>query len=238
MLKKTMVMGIILTGICTAPTLAHTSYFKSGFLAGAHIGVSQITESFQSNFNTNDPILGSSAVSAKARRTSGLVGIIGGYRHIFNEWYTLGMDISLNFLTKNDLTKLINHIHDFNFRNTLSRQYNVTPSINLGKIICDRFHVSLGLGLAISRFKLRVDDVDNPASYNTSQTRLGFVSAVGVEYAVTHNVSILGNVSYEIYQNMKKTFNVNSSTGLPNSKYTSSIRPQYLTFKVGMVYRF
>lgn len=239
MFIKSIVLGSLLTGIFATPMFAYTPHFKSGFLAGAHVGIANNTGSYRGIFFTNDATGETSLLSSRTRKTSALLGVFGGYRHVFPEGYTFGVDVSLNFLTHNELSVQFSHFNEFNFKNSLSRQYNITPSINFGKIMCDRFHVYLGLGLAITRFKLRVEDIgDNPASFKASQTLLGFVPAIGVEYSLTHNVSVFGNVSYEVYQNMKKTFNVSSSTMLPGSTYTSAIRPQYLILKIGGAYRF
>lgn len=241
MLKKTVVLGSVVAGICAAPTMAHGSYFKSGFLAGGHVGVSNGWGSFNDVFNPNQAVGDASNASGKGRKTSALLGVFGGYRHIFNEGFTLGMDVAANFLTNNELKKTLNHIQggvDFPFIDKLTRQYAVIPSINIGKIFCGRYHAYLGLGLAISKFKHSTNIVDAAATVNSSQVRLGFVPTVGIEYAVTHNVSVFGNVSAEIYQKLSKTYDVSAQTGLPGATYKSSISPRYVNLKVGAVYRF
>lgn len=239
MLKKTVVLGSILTAMCAAPTLANPANFKSGFLAGGHVGASFGSGRFNSNFDTNDVNLGVSSVSGRANKTSALFGVLGGYRHVFQEGYTIGFDISANIFTNNELKKQLTHDigADFPFDNKLSRRFSVIPSINFGKTFCGRWHVALGLGLGVSRFHQHVYSVDFNTTGKSSTTKLGFVPSVGVEYAATQNISITGSLSYEIYKKVHKKFDT-LVPELAGSSYTSSISPRYLTLKVGAVYRF
>lgn len=241
MFKKTLVLGSLVVSMCSMPTLAQSNFYKSGFLVGAHLGTSFGSGSFNGVFNPNQAVGNVSSVSGKSRKTNALLGVFGGYRYIFNEGLTIGGDVSANFLTSSEIKRRLIHIQgadSFPFINRLSHQYSIVPSINFGKVICNRFHAYLGLGLAISKFRQKVDVVDADASVNVSQIRLGFVPTAGIEYAVTHNVSIFGNVSYEIYKKISKNFDISAVTGLPGSVYASSVSLRYLTLKVGAVYRF
>jgi len=223
-----------------SPSMAH-SFYKSGFLAGAQVGVSFGKGKYNSSLNFN-PIFAVNSVSASGsgNKTAALFGLLGGYRHLFNQDYTIGLIIEANLLTGNEIKKNLGHTSPFgtaNFNNSLKKSFTVIPTVALGKVFCGRWHASLGLGLAIARFKLQATGVGtNPAfSQNANQTKIGFVPSLGVEYAATQNVSIIGNVAYEIYGKMSKTL---TSPTTQLITYATSVKPTYLTLKVGAVYRF
>lgn len=247
MLKKNLILGSVLAATCASSIFARPSFFKSGFLAGAHIGASYGLGRFNSNFNTNS-LLGVGAASKRTEKFSELFGILGGYRHVLHEEYTIGFDISANIFSNNEFNKKISHTFSgvtrpIVFVNKLSRRLSITPSINFGKIFCGRWHVVLGFGLGVSRF---YQDVANQLSVRgvfksdeSSIIKLGFVPSIGVEYAATQDISWVGNLSYEIYQKVSKKFGDRlTSPWLPGSSYKTSINPRYLTLKVGAVYRF
>ncbi len=243
MLKKTAALGSVLALLSTAPTLAH-SYFKSGFLAGAHVGTSSGSGSFNSSFDKGIGLI--PTASGKVRKTSALFGILAGYRHFLQDGFSVGLDITGNIFSKNELNKQLDHIAlglTFPFKNKLSRRYSVIPTVNFGKTFCDRWYASVGFGMGISSFKQEVTNLTRFAdgsirSPSTTFTKLGFVPSVGVEYAATQNVSIAGNISYEIYKKISKKYNSQQLTGANGSSYTSSISPRYLTLRIGAVYRF
>jgi hypothetical protein len=241
MLKKTVALGALLTTISSMPTLAHSSYYKSGFLAGAHVGYSFGSGTFNGIANLNVAVVPLLSASGKANKSGPLIGLLGGYRHIFNQGFTIGADVTANIFGNNELKKQLNHTFaavTSPFINHLKRNYSIIPSINFGKVLCDRFHVALGLGLGITRFKQQVDNVNALVSVSASQTKLGFVPSLRAEYAATQNVSFTGDVSYEMYQKVKKQFGQNAIPASPGSSYTSSISPKFLTLKIGAVYRF
>lgn len=150
------------------------------------------------------------------------------------------MIIEANLLTANEIKKSLFHTGThLQFDNKVKKTFTVIPTVALGKVFCGRWHASIGLGLAISSFKQQVDTINvNPAlSGNANQRKIGFVPSIGVEYAATQNVSIMGNVAYEIYGKMTKTL-TNPAYAIGPASYTTSVTPKYLTLKVGAVYRF
>lgn len=241
MLKKTAAFGSFLTVLCASSTLAHGPNFKSGFLAGAHVGYSFGSGKFNNTFNANPGFaLAPSSLSGSSKKSGALFGIFGGYRHIFNQSYTIGANLEVNIFGSNELNKQL--IHTFPplsipVTTRFKRTFNVIPSVTLGKIFCGHYHVSLGLGLAFARFKQQVinnfNNNTNVSGSNT-QTKMGVVPSLGVEYAATKNVSIYGNLSYEIYSKLSKTVSPDFGGG----SYATSIKPKYTTLKVGAVYRF
>ncbi|MGV8948741.1 MAG: outer membrane protein [Candidatus Paracaedibacter sp.] len=246
MLKKTAAFGSLLTILCASSTLAHGPNFKSGFLAGAHVGISSGSGKFNSTFNIN-PVapVNSSSANGTARKTALLMGFFGGYRQVLHEGYTVGFNIEANFFNNDELSKKIAHFSNpppsIDINNRLKRSFNVIPSVSLGRVFCGRWHASLGLGLAITKFKQQINITSaplRPLSANVSGTKLGFVPSVGLEYAATQNISLTGNISYEIYKKLNNSFNVDATGAPAPSSYTSSISPKYLMFKVGATYRF
>ena len=246
MLKKTAAFGSLLTVLCASSTLAHGPNFKSGFLAGAHVGYSFGSGKFNNTLTQTNPgvvallVNPASTVSSSASKSGPLFGVFGGYRQLFNQNYTLGVILEANILGSNEFSKQATHtfttvggvVVPLSVTNRMKRTFNVIPSVSVGKVFCDRYHVSLGLGVAIARFKQQV--TFPVASRGSAQTKIGIVPSIGVEYAATKNVSIVGNFSYEIYKKINKIYN-----DLPGGiVYASSVKPRYATLKIGAAYRF
>lgn len=247
MVKKIVVLGALGVAMSSS-SMAQAPYFKSGFLVGAHVGIANGWGRFRNSLDVNNDALFdtfSQQVSHRGRETVGFFGISSGYRHVFNEGYTVGVEISANFPVENDLERQFNHeVQGLSnpFDHKLSCRFSVIPSIHFGKIMGDRWHIALGLGLGISRFQYRVqfrDDANNPVAKFLT-TKSGFVPSISVEYAVATNVSLVGSLSYEFYKKLSKTFD--KSLTFPvfqgDDSYTSSIAPRYCTFKIGGIYRF
>lgn len=243
MLKKSVAYGALLATVCMTPSLAH-SFYKTGFLAGAQVGASFGNGKFNSTFNPPlAALLGSSTGSGSARKTSATFGLLGGYRNIFNQDSTFGFNLEANVFSNNQLNKQFSHFPNNALatiaNNQLKKNFSIIPSVTLGKIFNGRWHASLSLGLAITRFKQTVTAVTGPIAGNSvsgTQTKVGFVPAVGVEYATSPNVSLFGNLSYEIYGRVSKTFSdAILGTG---ASYVSTVKPTYLNLKVGAVYKF
>lgn len=240
MLKKTAAFGSLLTVLYASSTLAHGPNFKSGFLAGAHVGYSFGSGKFTGTLDLVPALAPSSIITGSARKSAFLFGVLGGYRHIFNDGYTIGANLEVDIYGSNEVTKRLEQppAPVVPFNNRLKRNYSVIPSMTLGKIFCGRYHVALGLGLGITRFNLQVDNILQQRSQSASQTKLGFVPSIGVEYAATHNVSLVGNISYEMYKKISKKFVNILNAGAVTANYTSSISPKYVNLKLGVVYRF
>jgi opacity protein-like surface antigen len=241
MLKKTAVFGSLLTVLCASSTLAHGSNFRSGFLAGAHVGYSFGTGKFNSTYGLNPGAFQpTSSLSGSSRKSAALIGILGGYRHIFSQSYTIGINLDLNLFASNESSKQLAHsfpaIPNAPITTRFKRTFSVIPNIAIGRIFCDHYHVSLGLGMAFARFKHQVViDLANVTLPSTTQTKTGFVPSFGIEYAATKNVSIVGNLSYEIYSKLSKVYSAGFGRG---ATYTTSIKPRYTTLKLGAIYRF
>jgi opacity protein-like surface antigen len=243
MFKKTVALGAIVTTVCATSTLAHSGLYRSGFLAGAQVGASFGDGKFNSTLNVNPAlVVNKDSQTGSARKTSALFGLLGGYRHIYHQDFTLGFLVELNLLTNNELNKRLVHtgLGNAPFTNKVKKTFTVIPTVTVGKIFCGRWHASLGLGLAIARFKHQADfGGTNAASASGSVTKVGFAPSLGIEYATTNNVSLFGNVAYEMYGRSTKTLNFPTFLigGVP-STYRTSVKPSYFTFKLGAMYRF
>lgn len=240
MLKRTAALGSVLTVLCVSSTLAHGTNFRPGFMVGGHVGYSFGSGKFNSTYTLAPGLLQpASTVNGSSRKSAALFGVLGGYRHIFNQGYTLGANVEFNLFASNEFSKQLAHSFPVPLTvpvtNRLKRTFNVLPSLVVGKIFCDRYHVSLGLGVAFTRFKQQVINNANSFTANKTQTKVGFVPSLGVEYAASKNVSLVGNLSYEIYSKFSKTYNTGFGNG---ATYTASNKPRYTTLKVGAVYRF
>lgn len=236
MLKKTIVFGSLFSSLLTNSAWAETPSFQSGFLVGGDVGYSYGAGTFNANFKDGTPFV-SPVVSGSASSSAGLIGIIGGYRFIFNQGSTFGVDVSANYLAGAEFKKRFNQTGS-PFDNRLKRDFNVIPSFSFGKVIYDQFHIALGMGLGIAQFKHSIGNVLANTSVSSSQTKIGFVPSVNAEYAYTKNISFIGNVSYEMYRKVNSNFGQNVAPGVPRSGYWSTIKPKFLTPKAGIVYRF
>jgi hypothetical protein len=246
MLKKTLIWTVCVTTLFAGPALAQKTYFKSGFLVGVHGGFVHASRSFKNIFDpAMAPLAFPASASGKARKDGGVFGVLGGYRHIFQNKMTIGGDVSGDLYFENVLEAPVAIIPlpgvVVRTDNRLSRQYSLIPSINFGRIFCGRWHVALGLGLGVSRFSSMLtahDDLDGPVTMRWKKTRVSFVPSVRAEYAATQKVSVIGNISYEICKKMTKNFDGRALNGLaPDSQLGSSIAPRYVTLKIGAVYR-
>ncbi|MGV8948740.1 MAG: hypothetical protein ACOH2E_05165 [Candidatus Paracaedibacter sp.] len=236
MTKKTVVLGALYASLLIASSLAGTPTLQSGFLRGGETS-EMISGSLKDGSSSSLPAIASGSTSNSA----GLIGAVGGYRFVFKQGSTVGVDVSANCLSGNvlghEFRKRFNQTNPL-FDNRLKREVNLVPSLSFGKLVYDQLHIALGLGLGIAQFKHRVDTIPASSSASSSQTSLGFVPSVGAEYNYTKQISFIGNVSYERYRNAGSNFGPNASPGASGSNYWSAIKPKFLTPKAGIIYRF
>lgn len=237
MLKKTVVLVSLFTPIITSTSFAEAPTFKSGFSVGGDVGYSYGSGTFNSSFKDGLGLAVPAVVSGGSSSSAGLIGVIGGYRYIFNQGSTFGVDLAANYLPGNEFKKRFSQSGS-PFDNRLKREFNVIPSVSFGKVVYDQFHIALGLGLGISQFKHRVDNILASTTVSSSQTTLGFVPSLNAEYACTKEISFMGNVSVEMYRKVNSNFGQNLAPALPGSGYWSAIKPKFITPKAGIIYRF
>ena len=133
---------------------------------------------------------------------------------------------------------------------TVKHSFGVSPLIVLGYKFTESFSGALKIGANISRFSTRTNysaNVGNVIQYQTADSRkttqTGFVAGVSGEYAVTDSVSIVAEGLYTQFGSKKS--NLTNPTAFPGaapqiaqSTHTSSIKPRFITARVGAIYRF
>ena len=236
-MKKIISLGFALFCFGTSSILAENCQIKTGFTAGAQVGYIHSTGTFNSNFYTPFPIDTSAFVSGTNSNSSALFGVIGGYREVFMPGYTLGIDVSANYVGLNDIRKQFVQISS-TFINQLKRTYNIIPNLTLGTFLSNRFLATLSIGMGVSRFHLFVDNRAGGVTVRASSTRVSFAPSLGFEYATSGNISLIGSATYEIYSRVKNVYNSRVAPALQGSNYTTSISPRYLTLKGGFVFKF
>jgi opacity protein-like surface antigen len=236
MIKKAVFFGLLVSALGTNPTQANTNLFNSGFLLGAQVGYNYGYGSFNVRYDDGLPPPMPEEASGRGQNSAALIGLIGAYRYLFTPGYTVGLEVTANYIGMNEIHKRFLQVTTPLFLNRLKRTYNVIPSVALGAIVSDNVLLSLGLGLGISRFHLLVDNVARGNTVNYSTTKLGFAPSLGVEYATTQKFSLIANATYEMYQKVSKTFD--SRLAIARSSYMASINPKYLTVKAGFVFKF
>lgn len=236
MIKKTVGLSAVFSSLLITSSLAGTLGLQPDFLAGGETSNTD-SESLKDEYFFSLPTI----VSGSSSKSTGLIGSVGGYRVVFKQGSTIGLDVSANCLFGNALG------HDLGKRfyqanplldNRFKRVVNVVPSLSFRKLVYDQFHIALGLGLGIAQFKHRVENVPDNSSAVSSQASLGFVPSVGAEFSYTKQISFIGNVSYEKYRKANSNFGRNASFGTSGSSYWSGIKPKFLTPRAGIIYRF
>jgi hypothetical protein len=219
------------------PLKANQISIKSGPLFGLHAGYSHMTTQFDTTFNDGIPPITLRKARGSSNISTWLVGATAGYQHIFKNTLTLGADVTLDYFYNNKLSKdLFNGITPF--KNYLERNLAFIPEITFGKTFAhNKVHAFIGLGMAVTRFALRVDNVAGQVSKDDVRVKLGFVPSVGLEVACTPSISVMGKVSYEMYEKMSRRFNSELAPELGNSAYDYQAKPRFIAAKLGIIYR-
>jgi hypothetical protein len=231
------------TALVSLAQAGHHPHYRSGFFVGAHLGGSFGSGRFNSLFNGGTGGANSVLWAAQnASQSRFMGGISGGYRHVFHNGITLGGSVVLNWLGHErlaaDLEYRTSDGEVFLYNNSIKRSYSLTPGLNIGKVFFNRYHVSVGFGLGISRFTHGVYNKFADILQEKKRTVLAFVPSVGLDYAVTQKILVSTNISYEIYSRVKRIFGEDLQGDLPNSFYDSNIRPRFFIARVGLTYQF
>ncbi|ARN84093.1 outer membrane beta-barrel protein [Candidatus Nucleicultrix amoebiphila] len=217
---------------------AKAAYFKSGFIAGGHLGFSSMSGKFSTLFDDRLGAPGPYSAGGSASKTNFMGGIIGGYRHIFANGVSFGGDVVLNFNRSKEATKIFTQANAPFLNKFRRKNVSVIPGISVGKVLGNRFHGTLGLGLGISQFELQVINVLGNGSFKKTETKVGFVPSLGLEFAATERVSLVANVAGEFYSKVSKTSFGNEIAPLFNNNavfYSSSYRPNFFTARLGFI---
>ena len=235
-------MAIIVSFLAVAGVNADQAgpSFKSGMYTGLLFGYSNLHASNKETVNVGIQPTETKTVTANQ---AGLVGnLLIGYRELFKNNFLLGGELGISLDNSQMVQKNIlgNNIHSSYTK--LGSVYKFVPALVLGGKFSDKWLGFVKMGPSISQFKVnhsitQVGFSPLPGAINKFRTtKVGFMAAVGAEYAVDEDVSTVGIVSYEKFGSINRTFGV--VDGVAGEKDTINLKPQYVTATVGMVYKF
>lgn len=226
-----------------APTPEPTRFFNNGFYAGGQIGYS-FMHGVMRNFLHTTTGATDNVFSKKSASSNKFIGeILLGYRHYLpsSSDVMMGLELAANWdghkLSKTFNERLRNAASNIFYSVRLRKEFSFVPAVTIGYTFCPKWMVFAKLGVAITRFKERIN-FNNVTSGSKSFTKAGVAPSLGLEYAYTKHVSFLGTVSYEAYPALNKKF-TGIQVGQPNSfLHTKVKRPYLISVKVGALYRF
>lgn len=226
-----------------APCPAPASLYHSGFYAGAAVGWSHMRAKMHNRFIvTNPTVLAQNSSQSGTKNSNSVVGeLLLGWRYVFPECYTAGFEVAgdiSNNSGKRAFTHTQNEVFLFNVK--FKNRFKVIPSVVIGKVFNCNWHAFLKLGMGIARFKTDLSNVEDinkgfNSAFDKHKTKLGFVPAIGMEYAFTQCVSAVGTVSYEIYKKVNSNFN-NVANGALSSDAVK-VKPRFVTAKLGILFK-
>ena len=243
---KRILRGLVLASVLLGSAQASSGggSYKSGFYAGALFGYSRMHVDFKNTYSRITVL--PAEVGFVQNKTIGyqgnvMGGVVFGYRYLVKS-FLLGADcdISLYNTTVSKLMPLSINNDGANapFTARLQRYYSITPSFVFGVPFSKKWQVFLKFGMGISKFTSSIKNETVVQSFSTTKTVLGFVPAIGGEYALTDSLSVLGIVSYEWYQKVR--FDVGdelvAAPGLGakiSDRFVS--RPQIFNVRVGVL---
>jgi outer membrane autotransporter protein len=210
--------------------------YKSGFYTGLAAGYSHMNSSVQETLfipgflNTN--------ASGTARKHGISGDVFAGYRFLFSNGFLTGLEVAFA-LDSNKFNKKLSMQGGWISNTTLKSQFKVVPAVVLGKQFSERWLGFVKLGASIARFKGNHAITVPPAADTTTSfkaTKVGFMGGVGAEYAFNKQFSAIATLSYERFGRIKKTFaDVSPVIG---DKNEGTLKPSYITAKIGIAYKF
>jgi hypothetical protein len=232
-MKKTLLfLGTAIT--LTAPQLASANCTKgpAGFYVGAQAGYNRMNGKFTSNFTL--PGLAPTASFNQTKHSNGFIGgLMVGYLWNLPSFCAVGLDLEANWDTNR--LKLAGQLLSGNFVNSITRLWNVTPSIMLRVPVTQSFFAFAKLGLGVSSFRHVVNNQTAGRVFKLKQTRRAFVPTVGVEYLATQRLAMTGALTYEGYGRSSRNI-PDVGPEAANDPYNSRVKVSYVSFKVGLKY--
>lgn len=185
-----------------------------------------------------------------------------GYTHILNNNIVIGLELAFGKNT-GEATLKSRSAQNFNpnpgeINNTfntsiLSQTFNFTPSLFLGYKFKPNLVAGVRLGAHVSRFNINntfiaLDDVDFPQfvpKTDKTFTKTGFEFGLRGEYAITNSISMIADASYTVFSNSDVSLsnpsiqdNGNPLHANTDATHTVSVKPRFITARLGAVYRF
>jgi len=206
--------------------------YKSGVYAGGQAGWNWLHGKFTNGYKA---VGQQTTYSRGTRDRNGVIGeLLFGARYFFPTQVSLGFEVAADWDT-NELKKRASHIQqqlDVKF----FRQYAITPAITVSRVFQTYWNFIGKLGLGISRFKTKMDDVTTGEHFRQQKTQIGVVPSLALEYAITTYLSVIGTVTYEYYDSVSVTFrNADNMKGRVTNRVKNV---QYVATKIGIIAKF
>jgi hypothetical protein len=231
----------------SASTSTSPAFYKSGIYIGIANGFSMFKGKVKNVFD--DEVNGGkhSEILANASDTRYVFELLLGARHLLKDNFILGIDISTSFaghqfkmdFNHDNLSLGILPPYPLPMKLTVEKQYSIVPAITIGWIFNQRFQLYGKLGLSISSFKTTLDNTRNSdgQSYSKNVTKYGIAPTLGLEYALTPNISLTLSSTYEYYKPF--TIYYNRLVDLNNTDNGSNrLKLSVFTQKIGFIYKF
>jgi hypothetical protein len=204
------------------------------FYFGGLVGYSHTRKKINNHLTAGAPFNINSTLHTHKNSNDVIVEALLGGRYIFPNNITSGFELAGT--AADPTTRLtLNHPGDLTFIFKATRKFCLIPSITFGKIFCCHWHAFVKMGMGISYANTGAFVRGFEAHRNRRKRQLGFVPAVGLEYAYSQNVSLLATAAYEYY----KKLNVGFRDPLPGvvATDTGHLKFQFINVKVGFLYR-
>lgn len=212
------------------------SLYTSGFYTGALLGYSSMKSSFTENVSVPGQINASTKVNGQ---NSGIVGtLLLGYRHFLTNQFMVGGE--LGFSADNNQVKKSFTMDGLNIETKVKGYYRFTPALVFGKQFSSAWLGFLKLGVSLARFTANNSlqyRAYSPTLNTFHASKVGFMGALGAEYAINRKLSGVGLVSWESFGSFKKSL-PGEVLGVAGEQHSLEVKPQYLTFKMGVNYKF
>lgn len=220
--------------------------FKSGPYVGLSFGYSYQSSSVQEAMAIPN-IIGAFDVAPKATvRSNGVTeGITLGYRYMAGSGFMLGADLT-GAVNNNEINKTFFIDGQLSARSPLTSRGQIIPAVVLGKQLSPQWLAFLKLGAAINFFTFQhylVSATGLQVNYGSyKKTSTGFMAAVGGEYALNKEISLLGTVAYLGSGTIKQSYTGDEFFALSRAPLdttgSTTFKPYYVTATVGLQYKF
>ena len=226
-MKKNTFLASLLGAIAIGQIHAVSSSPHNGFSVGIKVGYTGINGTLnRNNAGNND----SSDLGAQ----SPVASVFFGYGYAPNPaGLYLGAEVFAQFenvkAKRNEfLTDVPNPISG-----TTTLKTNNTFGL-LGKVgyVCKETLINLILGVSTTKFNYQSNlfPLSSPINLSSNKRRTGFVTGIGMDYAIARNVSVGGEFLYTFYQQLKAVDSTN--------EFEHSYKPRASTFNIRLKYTF
>lgn len=208
-ISKVLALGLLTTNLAQADCMS-----LKGWYAGLQAGVQ--------NTHTKDNVnmAGVGAVGATFGKIHGMIGLMGGYGHMFHNWYVAGqIQGDLGRFHNSGTITTPGNVQGF-IRTRAESMFGAAALVGYQALKDMVAYIRLGGDYA--RWKVSMSGVSD-----TKKSQLGFAPGIGVRALVWKNVFL--NMEYK-HSFFRK---INSGSG----STTASVRPSVQSFTVGVAFK-